>query len=196
MLVSAMRTNESIEMRVVDGRSRDVYPSTIDADKQINSNSLLNSNNNNNNTITSTTQRTTAVSGDDLSDLNSSISPFDSLNHQKIATSYPNLPGQFRQFDSVTNRALSGSVPALATGITASPNIFHQPKSISTSSESKLIRIIIQLNILLLSIEGSITKLSDISAHDAPVARLCRIRKFATSPFYGFFLCGDPKKLG
>ena len=152
MLVSAMRTNESIEMRVVDGRSRDVYPSTIDGDKQTTSNSLLNSNNNNNNSIANTTiqsQRTTAVSGDDFSDINSSISPFDSLNQQKIATSYPNLPGQFKQFDSVTNRALSGSVPALATGITASPNVFHQPKSMSTSSESKLIEIIIQFNFLL-----------------------------------------------
>lgn len=114
MLVSAMRTNESIEMRVVGaGRTRDV-------DQQANTNSLLNSNNNNN-TITITTtnqsQRTTAVLGDDLSDINSSISPFDSFNQQKINTSYPNLPGQLKQFDSVTNRALSGSVPALATGI-------------------------------------------------------------------------------
>lgn len=119
MLVSAMRTNESIEMRVIDGPSRDAYQPRIDIDKQTNSNSLLNSNNNNNNTITSTSihsQRQTAVSGDDLSDINSCISPFDSLNQQKIATSYPNLPGQFRQFDSVANRSLSGSVPALATG--------------------------------------------------------------------------------
>jgi hypothetical protein len=107
MLVSAMRTNESIEMRVIDSRSR------IDVDKQ------LNTNNNNNNIITAPTihsQRTTAVLSDDLSDINSSISPFDSLNQQKIATSYPNLPGQLKQFDTVTNRSLSGSVPALATG--------------------------------------------------------------------------------
>lgn len=121
MLVSAMRTNESIEMLVIDGRSRDVYPSKIDVDKQINANSSLNTNNNNNNnTITTTnihSQRITAVSGDDLSDINSSISPFDSLNQQKIATSYPNLPGQLRKFDTVTSRALSGSVPALSTGI-------------------------------------------------------------------------------
>jgi len=121
MLVSAMRTNESIEMRVIDGRSREAYPSRIDADKQANPNSLLNSNNNNNNnpitTATIHSQFTTTVSGDDLSDINSSISPFDSLNLQKIATSYPNLPGQFKQYDTVTNRALSGSVPALATGI-------------------------------------------------------------------------------
>lgn len=112
MLVSAMRTNESIEMRVV-GASR-----TRDVDQQANPNSLLNSNNNNNTITTTTTQshRTTAVSGDNLSDINSSISPFDSFNQQKINISYPNLPGQLKQFDSVTNRALSGSVPALATG--------------------------------------------------------------------------------
>src|SRR6201986_2982692 len=118
MLVSAMRTNNTIEMRVIDGRSRDVFPPRIDVDKQTSPNSLLNSNNNNN-TITAQTihsQRTTAISGDDLSDINSSISPFDSLNQQKIATSYPNLPGQLKQFDTVTNRSLSGSVPALATG--------------------------------------------------------------------------------
>ena len=114
MLVSAMRTNESIEMRVVSAdRSRDI-------DQQGTANGLLNSNNNNNTITTTTTitksQRTTAVSGDDLSEINSSISPFDSFNQQKITTSYPNLPGQLKQFDSVANRALSGSVPALATG--------------------------------------------------------------------------------
>ncbi|CAF0730470.1 unnamed protein product [Rotaria sp. Silwood1] len=183
MLVSAMRTNETIEMRVVDGSARDVYTSTTDADKQANPNSLLNSNNNNNNTVTTTTaihsQNTTGVSGDDLSDINSSVSPFDSLNLQKIATSYPNLPGQLKHLDNVTNRALSGSVPALSTGITASPTRIHLAKHISPSSE-----------------KGSINKLSDILTQDAPVARLCRIRKFATSPFYGFFLCGDPKKNG
>jgi hypothetical protein len=122
MLVSAMRINDIIEMRVIDGRSRDVYPSKSDVDKQTNSNGLLNSNNNNNTTTISTThsQRTTAVLTDDISDLNSSISPFDSLNQQKIATSYPNLPGQLKQYDNFTNRALSGSVPALATGIKSS----------------------------------------------------------------------------
>ena len=119
MLVSAMRTNESIEMRVLDSSSHGAYASRTDVDKQINSHGLLNSNNNNNNTtVTSTShsQRTGAVSGDDLSDINSSTSPFDSINQQKITTSYPNLPGQLRQFDRVTNRGLSGSVPALATG--------------------------------------------------------------------------------
>ncbi|CAF0852377.1 unnamed protein product [Adineta steineri] len=181
MLVSAMRTNDTIDMRVIDGRSRDVYPSTTDVDKQTNTNHVLNSNNNNNTITGSTThsQRTTAVLGDDISDINSSISIFDSLNQQKIATSYPNLPGQLKHFDNFTSRALSGSVPALATGITASPGALHHAKSISTSSE-----------------KGSITRLSDISSQDAPVARLCRVRKFASSPFYGFFLCGDPKKLG
>ncbi|CAF4041131.1 unnamed protein product [Rotaria sp. Silwood2] len=183
MLVSAMRTNDTIEMRVVDGSSRDVYHSTTDADKQTNPNSLLNSNNNNNNnnivTTTIHSLNTTGVSGDDLSDINSLISPFDTLNQQKIATSYPNLPGQLKHLDNVTNRALSGSVPALATGITASPTRIHLAKHITHSSE-----------------KGSINKLSDILTQDAPVARLCRIRKFATSPFYGFFLCGDPKKHG
>ncbi|CAF0931428.1 unnamed protein product [Adineta ricciae] len=175
MVVSAMRTNESIELRVIEGHARGAYPSTVDNEKQ------TNTNNNNNIVPTSTihSQRTTAVLSDDLSDINSSVSPFDSINQQKIATSYPNLPGQLRQIDGFTSRALSGSVPALATGITASPGVLHHPKSISISSE-----------------KGSITKLSDISSQDAPVARLCRVRKFATSPFYGFFLCGDPKKLG
>ncbi|CAF1569314.1 unnamed protein product [Rotaria magnacalcarata] len=180
MLVSAMRANDTIEMRVIEGSSRDVYPSTIDVDKQTNPSSLLNTNNNNNTAKrTNHSQHTGGVSGDDLSDMNSSISPFDSLNQQKIATSYPNLHGQLRHLDHITNRALSGSVPVLATGITASPNSIHLAKNISISSE-----------------KGSMSKLSDISTHDAPVARLCRIRKFATSPFYGFFLCGDPKKLG
>lgn len=119
MLVSAMRTNDSIQMHVIDGQSRGVFPPKLDIDKQTNSNGLLNSNNNNNNTLTSASinsQRPTIASGDDISDINSSISPFDSLNQQKIATSYPNLPGQLKQYDTVTNRSLSGSVPALATG--------------------------------------------------------------------------------
>lgn len=94
------------------------------------------------------------------------------------------------------------NVLSLLAGITASPGIIHHAKSISTSSESKSTFSLV--NSLCLTrafppispIEGSITKLSDISSQDAPVARLCRVRKFATSPFYGFFLCGDPKKLG
>lgn len=140
MLVSAMRTNETIEMRVVDGRSRNVYASTVEAEKATDSNSLLNSNNNNNTVTTATihSQRTTTASGDDLSDMNSLTSPFDSVNQQKIATSYPNLPRQLKRFDQVNNRALSGSVPTLATGITASPHPIHSIKSISASSESKL----------------------------------------------------------
>lgn len=118
MLVSAMRANDTIEMGVNDGSSHDGYPSSIDVDKQANLHSSLNSNNNNN-TITTTTipsPRTAGVSGDDLSDINSTISPFDSLNQQKITTSYPNLPGQLKNIDHIANRALSGSVPALATG--------------------------------------------------------------------------------
>lgn len=118
MLVSAMRTNDTISMRVIDASSRDIYQPSIDVEKHIDSNSLLNSNNNNN-TITATnlhSDRTTGVSGDELSDINSTVSPFDSLNPQKIATSYPNLPGQLKNIDHVTNRGLSGSVPALATG--------------------------------------------------------------------------------
>jgi len=120
MLVTAMRTNDTIEMRVIDGSSREAYTSQTDIHKQINPAGLLNSNNNNNNStsVLSTTrsQRTNGASGDDLSDINSSIGPFDSVNQQKINTSYPNLPGQLRQFDHATNRILSGSVPALATG--------------------------------------------------------------------------------
>ena len=117
-----MRSNESIEMRLIDGRSRNVYSSTADAVKQTNSTHVLNSNMNNNNnnlTVTSTTgqsQRNTLGSGDESSEINSLVSPFDSLNQQKIAKSYPNLPGQLRRFDQVNNRGLSGSVPTLATG--------------------------------------------------------------------------------
>lgn len=43
---------------------------------------------------------------------------------------------------------------------------------------------------------GSTAKIKEIASHEAPVARLCRIRRFPTSLFYGFFLRGDPKKLG
>ena len=220
-----MRSNDSIEMRLIDGRSRNVYSSTADAVKQTNSTHVLNNNNSNNNNnnqiVTSTTgqsQRNTVGSGDDSSEINSLVSPFDSLNQQKIAKSYPNLPGQLRRFDHVTNRGLSGSVPTLATGnstirysctcdklvlgITASPNFGHPMKTLSNSSESKSFVMLLngvwfnRMPSACLRVEGSTTRLSDIASQDAPVGRLCRIRKFPTSPFYGFFLCGDPKKLG
>lgn len=158
MLVSAMRVNDTIEMCVIDGTSRNGYSSNVDIEKQTNRNNLLNSNNNNNNTHVPTVNHSQngGVSSDDLSDINSSNSPFDSLNQQKITTSYPNLPGQLKNLDYITNRALSGSVPALSTGIslfytyflckylflyfpgiTASPNSLHLAKNISVCSESK-----------------------------------------------------------
>jgi hypothetical protein len=118
MLVSAMRANESIEMRVIDGRSRNIYASTMDMDKHTDPHDQLN-NNNNDNTVTAATihtQRPAIASSDVLSNVNSVTSPFDSVNQQKIAISYPNLPGQLKQIDHMSNRALSGSVPTLATG--------------------------------------------------------------------------------
>ena len=123
MLVSAMRSNEFIEMRVIEGRSRSTYLLKNDAEKQqLDTTGLLNSNNNNN-ILTPTTvhsQQTAATSGDDLSDMNSLISPFDTINQQKSATSYPNIPFEWQEYGQNKNRGLSGSVPTLATGLSLS----------------------------------------------------------------------------
>jgi hypothetical protein len=119
MLVLAMRTNDSIEMRVIDGRSRNVYCSTAEIDRNVtNNNGLLNSNNNNNTPSQHQihSQRSAAASGDDLSEMTSIMTPFDTINEQKVTTSFPNLAHQLGQLEQWNNRALSGSVPALATG--------------------------------------------------------------------------------
>lgn len=185
MLVSAMRKNELIELLVIDRASRYAYMMVSETEKISQTNGEINSNNNNNTTATATvsatidSQRTTAISGEDLSDMNSLASPFDTINQQKLALSYPSLTGEFQRLEQMSDRALSGSVPTLATGITASPLTGHSSKNLSSSSE-----------------RGSTAKIKEIASHEAPVARLCRIRRFPTSLFYGFFLRGDPKKLG
>ena len=120
MLVSAMRVNDSIEMRVIDGRSRDAYAAALDPEKQPHTNGQLNTNNNNNNHLHQSSSpmqpERLAASHDELSESHSSNNPFDIANQHRIATSYSNLPAQLKPFDTSNNRHLSGSVPALATG--------------------------------------------------------------------------------
>lgn len=168
MLVSAMRKNELIELLVIDRASRYAYMMVSETEKISQTNGEINSNNNNNTTATATvsatidSQRTTAISGEDLSDMNSLASPFDTINQQKLALSYPSLTGEFQRLEQMSDRALSGSVPTLATGklsseslsmktnieipiyfiligITASPLTGHSSKNLSSSSESNII---------------------------------------------------------
>ncbi len=68
---------------------------------------------------------------------------------------------------------------SLYLGITGSPKDVRSPKTSGNSLK-----------------KGFTSKVLNISKKDAPVARLCRVRKFPSSPFYGFFLCGNPKELG
>ncbi|CAF3670009.1 unnamed protein product [Rotaria sordida] len=178
ILMSAMQTHNTIEICVINSCLNDIYLSSIDTNKGANINSLLNSNNtnNNNNNNLMIATRMTAVSSNDLSDKNHTIG----LNQQTMNTTYLNLHGQSKNSNKITDRSLYGSLPTLTTGITASP-IGHRAttKTTSISSEKNL-----NTNIL------------DIYKKDAPSARLCRIRKIPSSPFYGFFLCGNRRKLG
>ncbi|CAF1468030.1 unnamed protein product, partial [Didymodactylos carnosus] len=175
MLVRAMRTKDQIEMKVIDSRSRDYY--TEQQQNGTQDNNIVLGTLSPPTVTTQTVQSThSALTNDNLSDVTSSIGGFDTINQQTIATSFPNLPAQLQRAD-LHSRTFSGSVPSVFTGITANTN--GNITSQLTASE-----------------KGSTAKLSDISVQEAPVARLCRIRKFPTSPFYGFFLCGDPKKLG
>ncbi|CAF4563054.1 unnamed protein product [Rotaria sp. Silwood1] len=180
IIISAMQTNDTIEMYVVNSRSNDVYLSSIDTNKGKNIDNLLNNNNtnNNNNNLMISKQTTTDLSHD-LSDKNRTTSLFDGLSQQTMSSNYLNLQGQSENSNKLVDRGLYGSLPTLSTGITASPKDLHTTKLTSISST-----------------KNSGTNLLNICIKDAPVGRLCRIRKIPSSPFYGFFLSGDRKKLG
>ncbi|UJR23589.1 hypothetical protein I4U23_026578 [Adineta vaga] len=119
-----------------------------------------------------TTIQDTSVLSDDLSH---KINSIHSLRSQTINTNQSNLYDNTKCFNNMIDRGRSGSIPTLSTGITASPKDFRSKSISSISSKNTM---------------------DQISKKDAPIARLCRIRKFPSSPFYGFFLCGNPKRLG
>ncbi len=93
MLFSAMETHDTIEMCVINRHSNDFYQSKINTNKFT---------------------TTTGVLGEDLSYENS---PINTLKQQTINTSYPNLHDQSQHLNNITIRNLSGSVPALSTGL-------------------------------------------------------------------------------
>ncbi|CAF4805151.1 unnamed protein product, partial [Rotaria socialis] len=90
-----------------------------------------------------------------------------------------NLPDQSNIFHNTINQSLFGSLPSISTGIASSPKA---PLSEKTNSMA--------------SLKNSCSNILDSYKKDVPTARLCRIQEFQSSSFYGFFLCGDPKKLG
>jgi hypothetical protein len=101
MLFSAMETHDTIEMCVINRHLNDFYQSKIDTNKFT---------------------TTTGVLGEDLSYENS---PINILKQQTINTSYPNLHDQSKHLNNITIRNLSGSVPALSTGLIDILVFFH-----------------------------------------------------------------------
>ncbi|CAF2991677.1 unnamed protein product [Rotaria sp. Silwood2] len=178
-----MQTHDTIEICVVNNRSNGVYLSSINTnngtstDNLLNSNNTNNNNNNNNNLMIAT--HTTAVLRNNLLDKTHTISPFDGFSQQTMSANFLNLQDQSENSNKIIDRSFYGSLPILSTGITASPKNLRTAKLTSISSE-----------------KNSSTEILNICKKGAPVARLCRIRKIPSSPFYGFFLCGDRKKLG
>ncbi len=115
MLISSMRTDDTIEMHVINNH---VYSSTPDTNKTANTPSLSNDNhNNNNNNNLISAKRPTAVLGNDFLDKNNKISPLNTLKQQTINTSFPNLHEPSKYLRHISGRNLSGSVPALSTGL-------------------------------------------------------------------------------
>ncbi|CAF3486275.1 unnamed protein product [Rotaria socialis] len=182
ILISAMHTRETVELSVVNSRSSDIYLPSIDTHKTTSVNNLSNNsnnknsnnnNNNNNNILMGTTCTTTVL------DKNHIISRLDSLSQQIMNRIYTNLPDQSNIFHNTINQSLFGSLPSISTGIASSPKA---PLSEKTNSMA--------------SLKNSCSNILDSYKKDVPTARLCRIQEFQSSSFYGFFLCGDPKKLG
>ena len=183
-----------------------------------------NNNNNNNNhrfhTSTTDAHRREPSSVDDLSDVNSLVDAADARHPQASAmtSSHPNLHRQYDHLQQNANRNYSGSVPSLATGshtpaslsltnydevnsaclgIPGSPKISHARRMYSIAPERKFIHVSPRVPAFTsLCIDHHASPLPRIIKKDAPVARLCHVRKFPSSPFFGFFLCGDPNKLG
>ena len=135
MLVSAMRTTDMIEIRVINSRYRDSYLSATDTHPHVEIYSSGNDNRNNNNnnrshTATADAQRHEASSLDDRSDVNSSVDTADDRHQQSaMALSYPNLHRQYDHLQQNANRNYSGSVPTLATGSRTPASLIHRPGS-------------------------------------------------------------------
>lgn len=109
MLISAMQTNDTIDMYVISP--------TIDINKGTHNHSLLNNNNNNNLIIT---KDMTGFLGDNLSVKNNHINSFNDAKQQTINTSYPDLYDKSKYLATMPDRGLSGSVPTLSTGLNKS----------------------------------------------------------------------------
>ncbi|CAF0925167.1 unnamed protein product [Adineta steineri] len=169
MLFSAIKTQDTIEMCVTNNHMNDIFASTNDTHKS--GNILVN--NIDNNSITTT--HTQGVFNKDLSSRNS---PDSSFKQQIINKNSSDLPDQEKQSNNIIDYGINGNIPAYSTGITASPKLFRSKTSSSITSKN------------------TDAKLSQIPKNDAPVARLCHIRRLPSSPFCGFFLTGNPKRLG
>ena len=115
MLIAAMRREETIDMRVIDIRSRERFNNPrLDLYQAFNANS----NNNNNNSI-STAMRssgTTVRSDENLSDIHGSLSTSDGIHRNKMTSTYPNSHDHSRHSQNISNRSLNPKTFGLSTG--------------------------------------------------------------------------------
>ncbi|CAF1516560.1 unnamed protein product [Adineta ricciae] len=162
MLLTAIQTQDTLEMCVSNSHSNDFYPSIKETTRDDNTRE----------TMVSTAHETSVLS--DI--ISSKNSPVHSPKLPTTNTSHSDLYDNAQHLTNTIHRVRSESISQLSTGITASPKDIRSTSTTSTSSKKHA--------------------MDSISKRDAPIARLCRIRKFPSSPFYGFFLCGNPKRLG
>ena len=111
MLISIMRTNNTVELSVINNRLSGAYPSTTDKNNGTITHNLLNGNNDNN-LITAA-----AALGDDLRNKNNTTSPFNNLHQRTTNVIYRNLEDQSEYLQAVNDHGLSGSVPTFTTGL-------------------------------------------------------------------------------
>ena len=118
MLITAMRRENSIDMRVMNTHSPE---SSKDQQLDLYRTFNGNSNNNNNNSITTTTMRssgTTVRSDENLSDISGSLSTVGGLHRNTVTSSYPNPHGHSKHLQNISDRSLNGKTFGLTTGLT------------------------------------------------------------------------------
>ena len=110
ILISAMRTSESIEMYVINGSSSDAYSSTIETHKKTSAAHLLTSNNNN------SPATTKDVLSDTCFDKNTVIGQLNNASEQTPSKCYSNLYNQWKHWSKIANDDLQEGTSILTTG--------------------------------------------------------------------------------
>ena len=118
-----MRTNDTIEMSVVNNN---IYSSTTDSNKTATMHSSSNVNNNNSNLII--TKHRTEMPEKNSLDENDKMSSANAQKQYTTKTIDPNLYDPLKHLNHISDRGLSRSVPALSTGLNRSRNFLPNAK--------------------------------------------------------------------